>query len=80
MTIHRRGALRWTQGGEQGRTTEDAENYFFVCRETTTNKNISASRTKPFPAPALRTAKVSRWNKCNDLPLIFFPKKPVIQT
>jgi len=30
--IHGRDALRWTQGGEQGRTTEIAGNDFFVCR------------------------------------------------
>jgi len=53
MTIHRRDALRWTQGGERDRTTAGAENYFYVCRETATNKNISPLGTKG-PSKTLR--------------------------
>jgi len=37
--IHRRGA-------------ESAENGFFVCRETTTNKNIALLKTRSFAQPS----------------------------
>jgi hypothetical protein len=49
---HCRGALRWTQGREPVESVEPQRAQriaFFVCRETTTNKNLSAFRQNLLP-------------------------------